>query len=556
MAREGESYLDELLNAVAPDWEETSVSPESLMEDFDEDMEGEVSLEDALAILDDLPDSEEDYFGEAAEGNEFGDLLGLDSDILAGPEADFGDGITDLPISEEERLPVMDPSEDENEMPADIPLPESEELPLMTDEAENEQPSAMMDEPESEELPVMTDEPEGEELPVIIDGTEGELPVQDQTDDAAGGEQELSTEEEEPDIPMDLDPVLPDADMLSGDEPISGESVDVDDIFQDALSAVEYSGNEEEDEQDEQLLAFGPLDDLMESSDDDVASIPTVDPMSTEKKKKESPGFFAKTFGNVITDDTASEEEKERQAELEKQEAKAKQKEEKKKQAEQAKEEKEKLAQEEKERKKQLKAEKAAKKAEEKEEKKRLKEERKAEEAAQEVVGKINPVGAAIVVIFFATIGILTLFGSMLLSRNSSLNEAENLFAGGEYIKAYDVIHKANMLDEEDVLYRRIRICSQLQKELKSYAHYSSMGMTVEALDSLVKGFHHYDLNKASAEELGITHQFDQLKGALETQLSSDFGVDGEEARKLLSIPDRGEYTRQLEEIVSRVPAA
>ena len=65
MDREGESYLDELLNAVAPDWEETSVSPESLMEDFDEEMEGEVSLEDALAILDDLPYSEEDYFGGA-----------------------------------------------------------------------------------------------------------------------------------------------------------------------------------------------------------------------------------------------------------------------------------------------------------------------------------------------------------------------------------------------------------------------------------------------------------------------------------------------------------
>ena len=47
MAKEGESYLDELLNAVAPDWEDTSVSPESLMEEFEEEMDEDVSLEDA-----------------------------------------------------------------------------------------------------------------------------------------------------------------------------------------------------------------------------------------------------------------------------------------------------------------------------------------------------------------------------------------------------------------------------------------------------------------------------------------------------------------------------
>lgn len=534
MAREGESYLDELLNAVAPDWEETSISPEALMEDFDEEMEDEVSLEDALAILDDLPDSEEEYLDDVGESGEFDDLLGLD----------FGGETTDLPIPEGEGDPVMNLAEDEHEMPADIPVPDSEEVPIMPAEEEHEPLTGMMDGLDSEELPV------------IIDGAEGEPAVQEEMNDIDEGKSETPGEEES-DIPMDLDPVLPDEDMTSGDEPVSGDRVDVDDIFQDALSAVQYSGSEEEDEQDEQLLAFGPMDDLMDDADDDVASIPAADPMNAGKrKKKDSPGFFAKTFGNVITEDTAAEEEKERQAEQEKQAAREKQKEEKKKQAELAKEEKEKLAQEEKERKKQLKAEKAAEKAEKKEEKKRLKEERKAEEAAQEVVGKINPVGAAIVVIFFATIGILTLFGSMLLSRNSSLNEAENLFAGGEYMKAYDVIHKANMVDEDDVLYRRIRVCSQLQKELKSYAHYSSMGLTVEALDSLVKGFHHYDLNRASAEELGIVRQFDDLKNSIEAQLSSDFGIDGEEARQLLAIPDQGEYTRRIEEIAGRVPAA
>lgn len=39
MANEGESYLDELLNTVAPDWEDTPISADNILEDFNEDLE-------------------------------------------------------------------------------------------------------------------------------------------------------------------------------------------------------------------------------------------------------------------------------------------------------------------------------------------------------------------------------------------------------------------------------------------------------------------------------------------------------------------------------------
>ena len=50
-------------------------------------------------------------------------------------------------------------------------------------------------------------------------------------------------------------------------------------------------------------------------------------------------------------------------------------------------------------------------KAAEKEEKKRL----KAEQEANEVVGRINPVGAAIVMVFFGLLCVAVVFGSRLL---------------------------------------------------------------------------------------------------------------------------------------------
>lgn len=517
MEKEGESYLDELLNTVAPDWEETSLSPEDLYEDFDVEAEGDMSLEEALTVLDDLPNSEDEYYDDLDSENEFDDLdgiggiLGLNSDSSPDQEEDES-AYEEAP---EDHAPLQDID--------DLP-----EIPVMKEAGAEETTQA---EPEAEEMPA--DEPESDGEPDIPIEFEAILP-----------------DEEEP----ESEPEAPAEEAKSAKkEAAAKDSIDVDDIFQDALSAVGYSGNDDDDD-----FAYDPIGSFVDGEEEeDVSMIPATDPMTAEKRKnakkeKSGPGFLARIFGNVVTDATAEEEERERQEEAAALAKKAKKKEEKKQQAEASKEEKAQLAQEEKERKKQLKAEQAARKAEEKEEKKRLKEERKAEEEAHEVVGKINPVGAAVVIIFFATIAVLTIFGSMLLSRNSNMSNAENLFASGEYMKAYDTINAANLVDEDDVLYKRIRLCSQVQKEVNSFNNYTAMGKKLEALDSLVKGIRHYDLNLAEAGSLNITGQLENLKSQLVTALSTDFGVSEEEARRLVAIEDRVEYAKQLQEVLNR----
>lgn len=533
MAKEGESYLDELLNTVAPDWEETSITPENIMEDFDEELEEEVSLEEALAILDDLPDSEEEYVDGEGGLDDVNELLGIAPDFGDDDLSDLGD----IPEIKEMPAPEKKPPAEEESSPEEPPQKE-DQLP------QEELPAEQMPEPE-------------EAADVKKDAVPEEVP--------------------EEEIPLDVDAIMPEEEVLEADMPVFGEepsaeaempepdnqasseSVDVDDIFQDALSAVGYSGNDEE-ENEEDFFTVGDLDGFEDAEPEGITSVPAADPMEIKKeagkKKKKGPGFFARIFGNIVTDQTAEEEEKERQEEQAAKEKKAAEKEEKKKQAELSKEEKAQLAQEAKERKKQLKAEKAAKKAEEKEEKKRLREEQKAEEAAQEVVGKINPVGAAIVIIFFATIGIFTVIGSMLFNRNRSLDNAENYFAGGDYLQAYDAISMVDVDEENDVLYKRIRMCTQMQKEVNSYTNYSSIGMRVEALDSLVKGIRYYDLNKQEAAALGIINQMDRLVNQINASLNDDFGMSGDEARELLSISDQAGYTRRLEEIVGQTPAA
>lgn len=509
--KEGESYLDQLLNTVAPDWEDTSKQPEKAIEKMkkeeveevadnimseDEDISvDDISLDDALSLLNDLPDTDEI----SADGENTDEDIDELFDLLS----ELDDGTTSQAGTDEPDIPAATQQTEE------IPEPVIKEK--------------IQEEAEEAEVPEMPSEE-----PVYEENT--------------------AAEEEAPLVLEDIMPEEPPQEEVS----ISEEPVAVDDIFQDALSAVAYSENEE---QQEDLFSLDQMAEFVDDPEDGITQIPAADPVSgsdAQGKKKKSRNFFKNIFGNIITEQTAEEEEKERLAEREAQAKKAAEKEEKKKQAAISKEEKAQLSQEEKERKKQLKAEQAAQKAEKKAEKKRIKAEQDAE-AAKEVVGKINPIGATIVIIFFVTIGVFTVFGSKLLSRSSSLSQAENYFANGEFLQAYDTISNVNLKEDDEVLYRRIRICSQMQKEVRSYANYTTLGMKLEALDSLVKGIGYYDLNRAEAESLGVLGELNSLESQIAASLYNDFGISETQAREILSLQDQGEYTRRLQEIVSRI---
>lgn len=514
MAKEGETYLDQLLNTVAPDWEDTSKQPEKDNEGAkngmsDENMSTEdTSLQEAMDILNSLPDMD-DGEPENADDADLADAMSI---------------LNDLPDMEEE---MQEDSGEDMDQLFDLlsdTLPETGEGEAAEDsfsgeEQEMEMPEEAETMPEELEAPEMFGEEPAQEAPISIDS----LPEESD----AGTESEPSEEVS-----------------------VSADSVAVDDIFQDALSAVGYSENEQAGEEQEDIFSIGDMADLMDDPEEGVSSVPVAEPAAgnLSARKKKGPGFFKRIFGNIITDTTADEEERARQAEERIKEKKAAKKAEKKKQAEATKEEKAQIAQEAKERKKQQKAELAVKKAERKEEKKRLKAEQNAE-AAKEVEGKINPVGATIVAIFFITIGLATIFGSQLLERRSALSNAENYFANEEYILAYNAISSVNLRQDDETLYRRIRICSQMQKELNSYENYNSMSMRLEALDSLIKGVRYYDINRSEAQSLDIGTAYDKLSGQITEKLSGEFGVSEDEARTILSIADQGEYTARLQQI-------
>ena len=377
----------------------------------------------------------------------------------------------------------------------------------------------------------------------------------DEPDSAVQPEEEVQTAE-----PMDESPAETSLFREDDEESVFADDADalsVDDIYDDALSAVDYSEADEAPEFPEIEEEFVPQMDE-DAGDDfgDLALDPLVlddseaagvsgEPLAVsddteedvqdikqEKEKKEKKdGFFKRIFGNIITEQSAEEEAKEREKEQADAEEKKAAKEEKKQQT----------AEE-----KAAKAEQAAAKAAEKEEKKRL----KAEQEANEVVGRINPVGAAIVMVFFGLLCVAVVFGSQALSYTTSVKSAESSFEQRDYKNAYDSLAGVSVSDSSKELKQKVRMCMQLQREYDAYQNYYKMKMYLESLDSLIGGIRLYDANKAKAEQYDMLSQYNELESKLANQLYNEFGVSESQARNIIASETQKEYTDRLQAIL------
>ena len=534
--KEGESYLDQLLNNASTSSQEAGV--EQVKENAGKAELDNVGLQEALAVLNDLPD-ETGIPAKADPKEELEDLKNL--------YEEFGNEVIpeEAPQPEPEPEEEMKLEEQEPEEPVQS-LVDPEKVEEEPEQSEEVQPEGF-DEPEESKMPEEEQEPAFEDMEAMLDllqqpDAEVEQEKQDTT--------EVPQETKEPEPEVSRDPVA------------------VDDIFQDALSAVGYSGDEEDleqklnmssetqnENQGSQFDDILALDDIMqnesgveeEPAEEGVQSVP-VRKQKKEKKKKIS--LWKRLFGNVITDETAALEEKEREEEeeafLKKQAALI----EKKKQSEADKEEKEKKNREDKERKQQIKAEKEAQKAEKKAEKKRLKEEQAAM-AETEVVGKINPIGATIVFILFATIGVLIMVGVWLLPRRANIKEAENEYANEKYIDAYQTISAVSIKEDEQALYDKIVLCSKLERQIQSYQTNISMDKKPEALHALLQGLDLYNKKQDEVKALKIQKEFLQMKTQIITYLAQDYSLDEAQANEINAITDEAEYTHRLQDIVT-----
>ena len=341
--KEGESYLDQLLNNASKSPQAAGlekVKENNYKADIDK-----VGLDEALAVLSDLPDgsgipSNSDPKEELKElkdlYEEFGD------EFLPEPELEIESEPETTPEPEPTPEPEIAPEPEVESEPETAPEPEPTPEPEATMEEEPEAVSE--DEPDiwpEEELEL---EPELEPEPEIALKPEiaPELELEEEPEVVSEEEMESGFEDVEAMLdllqqPEEEDKSEPEAEETAEVE-LSQEPVAVDDIFQDALSAVGYSEGEEEAmepesqmQEETQFDDIFALDEIMQESglneEEKEEAVQTIPPRKEKikkkkekkpkKEKKEKNSIWQRLFGNIITEETAALEEKERELEEE-----------------------------------------------------------------------------------------------------------------------------------------------------------------------------------------------------------------------------------------------
>ena len=274
----------------------------------------------------------------------------------------------------------------------------------------------------------------------------------------------------------------------------------------------------------------------------------------TEEKAEKKPGILNKIY-HLLTDEWEPEPTEEelakqaQEAEAAKAEADSRKAEEKKEKDEARKE---KAA--EKEAAKKAKAEAAAQKKKEKQEAKeaKLAEKRAKEEAeAPKNQKRLSPKKIAVVTVFAASVLPGILLFSNYASVQSSLARARRAYYSGDYKSVY-VETYGEKLDESDSLIEgKSKVILTMQRKLDSYQNHLKLGQDVEALNALITGLQTYDTINQDAETYGVLTEVDSIKEEILNILSSNYGLNEEEARALLQEKDQVTYTLALEHIIN-----
>ncbi len=568
-AKDSESYLDSLLNAVMtaePERREIAFQKR----EADSPLSASKKEKTAPKKAENIPLPEEEELPDLKEYSIFQEMDEADVERMldADLQEEFGKDLTGEDLSEEVLSGNEAAEADEGALEdlADLFAGGEEAGPNEPDRGEEAVPEEALPEDEAAEA----DEGALEEFADLFAGGEEAGPNEPDRGEEDLPEQTVSEEvEAEPEDGREEAETVPKAEAAEDaglDALLSG----LDEMKEETSVAEEESSNSISDgsgldpdlaellagfgEEGAGLFEFGAepteLDESLESGSADKAKDIPTEPQKTKDdqaeeaepagKKKKGKGrisaLYHKLFDNVKVDPSKVKP----QPTKEEIEAKKKAAQEAK---ERSKEEKEALLAEKKEQERQAKAEKQRRAREAKAEKKA----RKLEEAKlllEEMDNtRINRAGASIVFIFFAMIAVVIVVGTSIFSYSLSIRNAEYEFNRDEYTLAYNEIFGLEIKDEDIVLYDRIMTVMYVQKQLNSYYNYYEMKDYPKALDSLLKGLQRYEKYIELAVELDIESDLDSVRNEILTEIDASFSLSEQEAMEIIQSDSQLEYS-------------
>ncbi len=131
------------------------------------------------------------------------------------------------------------------------------------------------------------------------------------------------------------------------------------------------------------------------------------------------------------------------------------------------------------------------------------------------------------------------------------MEQAQELFAEGNYIEAYEKLNGFPLTDEDVVLMRnQARTLADLQQCQDEYEIFIQYEQYNYALDSLIKGAGRYEKFKDNAVEYGISDQYDAYGQQIANELQETFGLTVDEAIAIYKQPNRHYYTIELRKVL------
>ncbi len=379
-----------------------------------------------------------------------------------------------------------------------------------------------------------------------------------QKDGLAAMAEEKPTEEKTDDDILDLINSLYNSDYEEGEES-SAQSGGEDSVFGDEQKHAD-SPEDIEDVFSDTLSVINSLNDAEEEGGQDAAGDAEVEKAAKKEKKakakkEKKPGLFKRIFGNIKTERSEEEIAELKEKVIADAEAKAAAEEEKAKEAAAKKEEKKKKAAEAKSEAAKKKQDKAKQKAETAKQKKEEKDKKKQEiqnliDAIDEDEGRINRVGAAVVFIFFAAVAAVIIIGTRNSNYAKTMANAEDYFENRHYNEAYDEVAGIDKVKKEDQTFvLQVTTVMIAYKQLNSFRNFYEMELYPEALDSLIKGLERYDEFSGIGAIIEVDRDLDYVRAQLNEKLEEVFGLTERDARALMEIEDREEYTTRIYEI-------
>lgn len=541
-----EQYLEDLLNSIEIPENDLSVSERNDLFDEINTMEGinpleendsiddieEIDMNGEIDVSTDPDISEESDNDEDYNNNNL--VISEDLEQYNEPEVS-----EDLDISEElDALGDIEVDEYINSMDNlesiqtinDSVLEEKEDYSDNFDQNVNTNPSNVNSDPAMDDMAEDQDLMELLNMISGVDGSSDENPYEQ--DDLMSG---ISNEyqEQENSIPNDVFSMDQTMNDLQEPSTQNTSNSNMSDILENSLGVIQ---NIEDDNMDKAAQSL----------------------MDSEEKKKEKVGFFKKIFGNVVDENAKNivlsqlDSEGTEGFEIDNIEKPKKKKKGKKGEPLVEGTSDENLEEGTILDKKALSLQKQQEKVEMQNEKKLQKEEKKKKRLeasaalAMEDQGRINPVGASIVFLFIAIIGMVVIIGTNLYSYRLNINNATDYLSRQKYDKAYDSIAGVNMKKSDDPLYDKVMTIMYVKKALNSYQNFTTLKMYPEALDSLLKGIEKYERYIEQAKELGIQADMDNLKQQIVDILQNNYQITIDQANQLIQISDQYQYTQAV----------